>query len=177
MVPPTVKGPLAAVVEVQQGMLDRCEALWRIVLYLGQCMPDVETRRAIGQLRDWFDQAAGIHATAEQHLYPSIVASLDGEEATWLREFTAGLAWQHRILEALWARLRETIGSLAAGDLGPDALDATSEFVRLMRWTIEREQSTVLPLAEELVDGAELARIAHAFGGAGRHGATAAAAA
>ena len=84
-------------------------------------------------------------------------------EATWLRELTNSLAWQHRILESLWVRLRETIATLSAGELSAEALDATSEFVRLMRWTIERERATVLPLAEELVDSDGLARIAQAF--------------
>jgi hypothetical protein len=153
------RSPVADLAAFHQQTLDRCEALWRLVVYLGQCPPDAQLRGASLQLMAWFDQVREGHVAEEQHLYPRLAASLSGLAAAELLEFTHALTRQHRALEALWDRLREIVAAVAAGECRPEVIDAAGEFIRLTRAQVQSERETVLPLAHELIQEAELAVI------------------
>ena len=156
------RSPLADLWAFHQRMLDQCEALWRLVIYLGQSTPDAQSRLASEQLLAWFDQAGNAFTGEEELLYPALVASLADEDAHDVRELTGTLARRHRALDALWSRLRRTIACVAAGECRPEVIEAAGEYIRLMRRQIESEQDTVLPLANELIQEPDLSRIAQA---------------
>jgi hemerythrin-like domain-containing protein len=156
------QSPLADLWAFHQRMLDQCEALWRLVIYLGQCAPDAQSKLASEQLLAWFDRAGDAFRNEEEFLYPALVGSLAHEDAEEVREMTATLARRHRALDALWSRLRLTVASVAAGECRPEVIEAAGEFIRLVRRQVENEQDSVLPLAQELIQEPDLSRIAEA---------------
>ena len=154
--------PLAGLWAFHQHTLDQCEALWRLVMYLGQCAPDAQSRQASRELLAWFDQAGDALAGEEQVLYPALVGSLAGADAEEVSELTQSLARGHQALQALWLRLRSTLEAVAAGECRPEVIEAAGRFIHLMRRQVESQQETVLPLAHELIQEPDASRIAAA---------------
>jgi len=154
--------PLASLLAFHQHTLDQCEALWRLVMCLGQCEPDAASRQATDQLLAWFDGAGDAFANEERVLFPALIDSLAGADADDVRELTLSLTRRHRNLEALWTRLRLVLEAVAAGESRPEIIEAAGLFIRLMRRQIESEQETVVPLAHELIQEPRLPHIGDA---------------
>jgi hemerythrin-like domain-containing protein len=156
--------PLAPLSQAHEHTLRQCEALARLVIYLGQCEPDAQTLRASQDLLNYFDTVeARQHLQEEQHLYPALVESMAGSDAVCLREMASSLTRQHRLLEALWRRLRSEVEAIAAGRPAPSVITDAEEFVRLSRAHIEDEESEVMPMALRLIGDDALQRLGANF--------------
>ena len=126
--------PLAPFWQAHESTLRQCEALERLVFYLGQCEPDAQSRRASAELLHYFDtMALQDHGREEELLYPALVESMAGSDAVCLREMVASLTRQHRLLEAKWAGLRRQVVAIAAGQDVPGVVSDAEEFIRLTR--------------------------------------------
>lgn len=152
--------PLAPLSQAHEHTLRQCEALARLVIYLGQCEPDAQTLRVSQELLNYFDTVeARQHLQEEQHLYPALVEAMAGSDAVCLREMASDLTRQHRLLEALWLRLRSEVEAIAAGRPAPSVITDAEEFVRLTRAHIEDEESEVMPMALRLIPDDALQRL------------------
>lgn len=157
---PARHSPLEAFSSCHAHTLHQCEALQRLVLYLGQCEPDAQTLRASQNLRDYFDTLLSQnHAQEESWLYPALLESMAGSDAVCLREMAGNLTRQHRLLESMWRGLREQIAAIAAGRDAPSVLSDVDHFVRLNRRHIESEEEELLPMALRLIPDPELERM------------------
>lgn len=154
--------PLHELHAFHQRMLDQCESLWRLVVHLGQCAPDAQSRRASEQLLAWFDHAGDAFTGEELLLYPALAKALAGAEAEEIHQLTAALARSHRAIEAGWMRLRGIVAAVAAGECRPEVIEAAGTFVRQVRHQVQNEQERLLPLAHELIHESDLSRIAQA---------------
>ena len=132
--------PLAPLSQAHEHTLRQCEALARLVIYLGQCEPDAQTVRVGQELLNYFDTVeAQQHAQEEEHLYPAL-------------------------LEALWRRLRGEVEAIVAGRPAPSVITDAEEFVRLTRAHIEDEESEVMPMALRLISDDALQRLGARLG-------------
>lgn len=86
-----------------------------------------------------------------------------GSDALCLRELTAGLAAEHRELEARWQRGRVVLEPVVAGGCAsPDSEDVEA-LVGLYERHIERKENEPLPMAARLLSDDELDRVGRAM--------------
>ena len=101
------------------GRIERqCATLRRLVPHLASHGADGEARTAAANVMRYFDTAAKHHhADEEEDLFPALIESMAGSDPVCLRELTAGLAAEHRELEARWRRVRVVLERVVAGDM------------------------------------------------------------
>ncbi len=138
----------------------QCDTLLRLVTHLqthGADRPASEAARAVMR---YFDTAARHHhEDEEQDLFPALLESMAGSDAVCLRELTASLCSDHRLLEQRWASVRERLLQVAKGAASTLADADVPGFVQLYAQHIAREEAELLPLAARLLSDVELDRI------------------
>jgi hemerythrin-like domain-containing protein len=82
-----------------------------------------------------------------------------GSYAVCLRELTASLCSDHRLLEQRWAALRQRLLQVAQGATSTMAGADVLGFVQLYEQHIAREEAELLPMATRLLSDVELDRI------------------
>jgi len=147
------------------GRVERqCDTLLRLLPHLSQHGADVQAHEAVLAVTRYFEVAAvHHHADEEIDLFPALLEAVAGSDAICIRELTQGLVEDHARLGACWNALSQALQErLAAGDIpGCDdgLIELTHRFVDTYRLHIEREESELLPLAQRLLDDAQLTRI------------------
>lgn len=141
-----------------------CATLQRLLLHLAKHGADSEARSAAACVMRCFDTAARDHyADEEQDLFPALIESMAGSDAVCLRELTAGLAAEHRELEARWQRVRAALGRVVAGDSVSIEAASVQMLVGLCLRHIERVESELLPMAARLLSDEDLDRVGRAM--------------
>jgi len=138
----------------------QCETLQRLLAHLKDHGADRPAQEAARAVMRYFDTAARHHhEDEEQDLFPALLESMAGSDATCLRELTAALCNDHRALERRWAGLRQRLSQVTEGHAASlDDHDVTA-FVQLYEQHIAREEDELLPMAARLLSDAELDRI------------------
>lgn len=138
----------------------QCETLLRLVTHLQTHGADRPAQEAASAVMRYFDTAARHHhEDEEQDLFPALLESMAGSDAVCLRELTASLCSDHRLLEQRWAALRQRLLQVAEGATSTmDGADIPG-FVRLYEQHIAREEAELLPMAARLLSNTELDRI------------------
>jgi hemerythrin-like domain-containing protein len=153
-------GPLELLSRLHARTLDQCTALQRLALRLSESGADAQDRRAAEALLRYFDEAPPqYHSDEEEDLFPALLESMAGSDAVCLRDLTAAVTAQHRTLEIMWGRLRESVAAVSGGQhalLDSSEVDA---FVRLNRSHIECEEGELLPMASRLLTDDALAQV------------------
>lgn len=156
--------PLAMLSACHDRVAQQCATLRRIASHLPDHGTDAQVRAAAAAVMRYFDSAAvHHHADEERDLFPALIDSMAGSDAVCVRELTAGLAAEHRELEARWRRLRSQIAPLAAGVAATLAAGDVEALVALYERHIACEEAELLPLAARLLGEAELDRIGRAM--------------
>lgn len=138
----------------------QCATLRRLVAHLAAHGADEQARDAARAVMRYFDSAArDHHADEEVDLFPALLESMAGSDAVCLRELTAALAAEHRVLERHWHALRAQLDALATGRAGTLDADTVRRFVDAYAQHIAREEAELLPMAQRLLDDAALDRI------------------
>jgi hemerythrin-like domain-containing protein len=138
----------------------QCETLLRLVLHLQTHGADRPAQEAASAVMRYFDTAARHHhEDEEQDLFPALLESMAGSDAVCLRELTASLCSDHRLLEQRWASLRQRLLQVAEGAASTLADADIPGFVRLYEQHIAREEAELLPMATRLLSDVELDRI------------------
>jgi hemerythrin-like domain-containing protein len=154
------EAPLEMLSACHARMAQQGATLRRLVPHLVLHGADGQARSAAAGVIRYFDTAAvHHHADEERDLFPALIEAMAGSDATCLREMTAGLAAEHRELEAHWRRLRNALERVAAGTAASLAADDVEALVGLYERHIAREEGELLPMAARLLGDAELDRI------------------
>jgi hypothetical protein len=83
----------------------RCETLRRMAAHLPVHGADAQARDAGRAVMRYFDTAARDHHADEEHdLFPALLESMAGYDATCIRDLTTSLCAEHQHLEQLVAR-------------------------------------------------------------------------
>jgi hemerythrin-like domain-containing protein len=142
----------------------QCATLRRLVAHLPAHGADAQARAAAAAVIRYFDtSAAHHHADEEVDLFPALLESMAGSDATCIRALVDALRGEHRELETRWHRVRAVLERIAAGEAA--ALDAgdVDAMVGLYERHIEREEAELLPMAARLLDDATLDAIGRAM--------------
>jgi hemerythrin-like domain-containing protein len=138
----------------------QCETLLRLVTHLQTHGADRPAQEAASAVMRYFDTAARHHhEDEEQDLFPALLESMAGSDSVCLRELTASLCTDHRLLEQRWAALREPLSQVTAGAASTLAEGDVAGFVQLYEQHITREEAELLPMAAHLLNETELDRI------------------
>ena len=158
--------PLEMLAACHLRVRSQCDTLQRLVPHLAAHGADLPARDAAVAVMRYFDTAARHHHEDEElDLFPALLESMAGSDAVCLRELTAGLAADHRALDARWQALRRVLESVAGGAAATLAADDVRAFVDLYERHIAREDAELLPMAARLLDDAALDRIGLAMRG------------
>ncbi|MCA3139476.1 MAG: hemerythrin domain-containing protein [Rhodocyclaceae bacterium] len=138
----------------------QCETLQRLVTHLQTHGADRPAQEAASAVMRYFDTAARHHhEDEEQDLFPALLESMAGSDAVCLRELTASLCSDHRLLEQRWASMRQRLLQVAKGAASTLADADVPGFVHLYEQHIAREEAELLPMATRLLSDVELDRI------------------
>ncbi|MHB8345603.1 MAG: hemerythrin domain-containing protein [Acidiferrobacterales bacterium] len=145
-------------------VLRQCDTLIQVAQYLGDKGATAEVREAAHQVHRYFSTAGKQHhEDEEQDLFP-VLLSLRPELADRIYE----LRFEHREMEHLWERLVPTLADIGSlGDI-PAFTYSTIEFRAVYFSHIERENTEILPAAQEAMSPVQLSelgrRMAHRRG-------------
>lgn len=118
---------------------------------------DEAVRSAAVDVQRYFDKAAPAHHEDEERLVFPLVLARSAEPAA--RDAVQLLAWQHLEMGRCWARLREGLAALAAGEaqaFGPGMQALAQDFIALYERHAELEDRLVFPEASALATADEL---------------------
>lgn len=142
----------------------QCATLRRLLPHLAHHGADPQARSAAEGVMRYFDTAAvHHHADEEQDLFPALIEAMAGSDAVCVRELTAGLAAEHRELEAGWQRVRAVLERVAAGDRVALQDEDVEALVGLYERHMQREESELLPMAARLLSVEALDRVGRAM--------------
>ena len=142
----------------------QCATLRRLVAHLATRGADADAAAAAAAVLRYFDSAAkDHHADEEQDLFPALIESMAGSDATCLRDMIAALEGEHRALETHWQRLRPVLQGIAAGQALPLASADVEPLTGLYVRHIAREEAELLPMAARLLGDDALERVGRAM--------------
>ena len=142
----------------------QCATLRRLALHLAAHGTDAQARSAAVAVMRYFDSAAlDHHADEENDLFPALLEAMAGSDAVCIRDLTARLAAEHRELEAAWAQLRMVLAEIAAGLTSRLDDEQLLAFTGLYEAHLALEEGELLPMAERLLDDAQLDAIGRAM--------------
>lgn len=156
--------PLEMLAACHGRITQQCASLRRLVAYLAEKPVDAEVSSAAAAILRYFDTAAAHHhADEELDMFPALLEAGAGSDAVCIRELTAALIAEHRLLEQYWQAIRPVLAHLAAGDSA--TLDAATvmALIELYETHMQREEAEVLPLAARLLSTAALDRVGRAM--------------
>ncbi len=138
----------------------QCETLQRLLAHLKDHGADRPAQEAARAVIRYFDTAAlHHHEDEEQDLFPALLESMAGSDATCLRELTAALCNDHRALEGHWQRVRLALLQVQEGLASTLAEADVPGFIDHYARHIAREETELLPMAARLISAEELDRI------------------
>ncbi len=152
--------PLEMLAACHGRVQSQCATLLRLVPHWVVNGADRAAREAATAVMRYFDTAARHHhEDEEQDLFPALIDSMAGSDAVCLRELTAALCADHRVLEARWRALRVLLALVAEGRAATLNAASIEAFVDGYEQHIAREEAELLPLAARLLSDAELDRL------------------
>src|SRR5690606_464035 len=142
----------------------RCETLSRLPGHVALHGADEQARSAAQSILRYFDGPALYHhADEEKDLFPALLESVAGSDATCLRGLFDRLSTEHRQLESQWQRLRPLLLRLCQGEAVALPAQDIQAFIDCYAVHLQCEDQELLPLARRMLDGASLEQIGSAM--------------
>ena len=138
----------------------QCRLIERIRSHMLARGADTEARDAARAVIRYFDTAgANHHRDEEDDLFPALERTARGASHAALQALLARLRGEHAALEASWVDMRASLLEVAEGrDISLEA-SAVRAFAGAYERHIAIEESQLLPLAREMLDPAQTARL------------------
>lgn len=156
--------PLEMLAACHHRIESQCATLQRLVAHVAGHGSDAEARAAAAAVLRYFDTAAvDHHADEEVDLFPALIDSMAGSDATCIRDMIESLKRDHRALESQWRRLRPALLKIAAGDPQPLLADDVMPLVVLYGQHTAREDAELLPMAARLLSDSALEDVGRAM--------------
>ena len=156
--------PLEMLAACHHRVESQCMTLQRLVARVATHGSDEQARVAATAVLRYFDTAAvDHHADEEIDLFPALIESMAGSDATCIRDLIASLKDDHRTLESRWQRLRPALLKIAAGEPQPLLLGDVMPLVALYGQHMAREEAELLPMAARLLSDPALESVGRAM--------------
>ena len=142
----------------------RCETLSRLPGHVALHGADEQARSAAQNILRYFDGPALYHhADEEKDLFPALLESVAGSDATCLRGLFDKLSNEHRLLENQWQRLRPLLQQLCDGKAVELPDSDIQAFIQGYAGHLQCEDQELLPMARRMLDSAALRQIGQAM--------------
>ena len=156
--------PIAVLKHCHGRIRKQLGTLERLLSHLPEHGADEQARQAAGAVLKYFEKAAHLHHDdEEQDLIPMLRAVAQGEDAATLQALAPVILQDHKDMDALWQDLHEQLSAIADGSASTLSTTNVQRFCQRYTAHMEREESTLAPMALRLFSGEQMARLGKAM--------------
>jgi pyridoxamine 5'-phosphate oxidase len=156
--------PIAVLKHCHGRIRKQLSTLERLLSHLPEHGADEAARQAASAVLKYFEKAAHLHHDdEEQDLIPMLRAVAQGEDAATLQALAPVILQDHKDMDALWQDLHEQLTAIAGGSAGTLSASGVQRFVQRYTAHMEREESTMAPMALRLFSPEQMARLGDAM--------------
>jgi pyridoxamine 5'-phosphate oxidase len=161
---PDFSQPIAVLKHCHGRIRKQLATLEKLLVHLPEHGADEQARQAASAVLRYFDQAAHLHHDdEEQDLIPMLRAVAQGEDAATLQALAPTILQDHKEMDALWQDLHEQLTAIAEGSGTALTSSAVNRFVQRYTAHMDREESTMAPMAMRLFSVEQMARLGQAM--------------
>jgi pyridoxamine 5'-phosphate oxidase len=152
--------PVAVLKHCHGRIRKQLATLDKLLVHLPEHGADEQARQAASAVMNYFDKAAHLHhADEELDLIPMLRAVAQGEDAATLQALAPVILQDHQEMDALWNALRPELELIAAGSSPVLAAGTVQRFIQRYTAHMEREESTMAPMALRLFSPEQMGRM------------------
>ena len=156
--------PIAVLKHCHGRIRKQLGTLERLLSHLPEHGADEQARQAAGAVLKYFEKAAHLHHDdEEQDLIPMLRAVARGEDAATLQALAPVILQDHKDMDALWQDLHEQLTAIADGSAATLSSSNVQRFCQRYTAHMEREESTLAPMALRLFSPEQMARLGQAM--------------
>lgn len=156
--------PIAVLKHCHGRIRKQLATLERLLSHLPEHGADEAARQAASAVLKYFEKAAHLHHDdEEQDLIPMLRAVAQGDDAATLQALVPVILQDHKDMDALWQDLHEQLTGIAGGSASALSASAVGRFVGRYTAHMEREESTLAPMALRLFSPEQTARLGQAM--------------
>ncbi|THC42883.1 pyridoxamine 5'-phosphate oxidase [Massilia sp. Mn16-1_5] len=156
--------PIAVLKHCHGRIRKQLATLERLLSHLPEHGADEQARQAAGAVLKYFEKAAHLHHDdEEQDLIPMLRAVAQGEDAATLQALAPIILQDHKEMDALWQDLHEQLTAIADGSANVLSSTNVQRFVQRYTAHMEREESTMAPMAMRLFTPEQMTQLGTAM--------------
>ncbi|TXF96204.1 pyridoxamine 5'-phosphate oxidase [Massilia arenae] len=161
---PDFTQPIAVLKHCHGRIRKQLATLEKLLEHLPQHGADEQARQAASAVLRYFDKAAHLHHDdEEQDLIPMLRATAQGDDAAILQALAPTILQDHKDMDALWQDLHEQLTAIAEGTGTVLSDSQVRRFVASYTSHMEREESTMAPMAMRLFSPEQMAQLGQAM--------------
>jgi pyridoxamine 5'-phosphate oxidase len=148
---PDFDQPIAVLKHCHGRIRKQLATLEKLLAHLPGTAPTNRRARPRPPCCKYFDKAAHLHHDdEEQDLIPMLRAVARGEDAATLQALAPVILQDHKDMDAMWQDLHEQLSAIADGSASYLSAPTVQRFVQRYQDHMEREESTMAPMALRL---------------------------
>lgn len=156
--------PIAVLKHCHDRIRKQLSTLERLLSHLPEHGADEAARQAASAVLKYFEKAAHLHHDdEEQDLIPMLRAVAQGEDAATLQALAPVILQDHKEMDALWQDLHEQLAAIAEGSASVLSSSSVQRFVQRYTAHMEREESTMAPMALRLFSPGQMTQLGTAM--------------
>jgi pyridoxamine 5'-phosphate oxidase len=156
--------PVAVLKHCHDRIRKQLATLEKLLAHLPTHGADEQARQAAQAVLKYFDKAAPLHHDdEEQDLIPMLRAVAQGDDAATLQALAPVILQDHKDMDAMWQDLHEQLCLVADGSAATLSASLVQRFCERYRGHMEREESTMAPMALRLFSAEQMARLGQAM--------------
>ncbi len=161
---PDFDQPIAVLKHCHNRIRKQLSTLDKLLAHLPEFGADEQARQAAAAVVKYFEKAAHLHHDdEEQDLIPMLRAVAQGEDAATLQALAPTILQDHKDMDALWQDLHEQLTAVAEGRSTVLSASAVQRFCQRYAAHMEREESTMAPMALRLFSPEQMTQLGQAM--------------
>ena len=161
---PDFDQPVAVLKHCHGRIRKQLATLEKLLAHLPEYGADEQARQAASAVLKYFDKAAHLHhEDEEQDLIPLLRAVAQGEDAATLQALAPVILQDHKDMDAMWQDLHEQLSLIADGSAAQLSTSTVQRFAQRYLSHMEREESTMAPMALRLFSPQQMAQLGEAM--------------
>jgi len=161
---PDFDQPVAVLKHCHGRIRKQLATLEKLLAHLPEHGADQQARQAASAVLKYFEKAAHLHhEDEEQDLIPMLRAVAQGEDAATLQALAPVILQDHKDMDAMWQDLHEQLSAIADGSGTQLSSSTVQRFSQRYLNHMEREESTMAPMALRLFSPQQMAQLGQAM--------------
>jgi len=149
--------PIAVLKHCHERIRKQLSTMEKLLPHLAAKGADEEARQAAAAVIKYFDKAAHLHHDdEEQNLFPMLLSTAQGQDASLLASLGPEIVDEHRQMDAMWQGLHEQLRAIADGSAAVLREPEVARFAAMYRAHMENEEKNIAPMALRLFSPAQM---------------------